>query len=83
AQGRPAIISVRFEPGQLRGAPIQSTNGHLIVVRGFTPEGDVVVNDPIAPSAASVRRVYQREDLERVWVHNAGGVVYVLAPRST
>jgi len=79
AQGRPVVISIRFEPGQLENSPITSTTGHLIVVRGFTAQGDVIVNDPIAPSAPSVRRVYSREQLAKVWL-DSGGIVYLVRP---
>ena len=65
SEGRPAIISIAFNPGELDGAPIRSTSGHLIVVRGFTENGDVIVNDPIAPNSQSVRLVYKREQLGR------------------
>lgn len=79
AQGRPVIISIQFRPGQLDNSPISSTTGHLIVVRGFTPQGDVIVNDPIAPSSSSVRRVYKRDQLTQVWL-KSGGIVYLVRP---
>lgn len=44
--GVPVIISLAFEKGELTGSPIQSSNGHLLVVRGFDKHGDVLVNDP-------------------------------------
>lgn len=81
AHGRPVAMSIKFQPGELSGAPISSTTGHLIVVRGFTPEGNVIVNDPIAPNPASVRRVYNRQQLESIWL-KAGGVVYLVRPPS-
>jgi len=81
AAGRPVIISIAFGPGELSGSPISSTSGHLIVVRGFTPQGDVIVNDPIAPNSGAVRLIYKREQLGRIWLRN-GGVVYLISPRS-
>ncbi|MCL5960026.1 MAG: C39 family peptidase [Chloroflexi bacterium] len=80
AQGRPIIISIRFQPGQLDNSPINSTTGHLIVVRGFTPQGDVIVNDPIAPNSATVRRVYKRDQLAQIW-RDSGGIAYVIRPK--
>lgn len=77
ASAIPPIISIRFQPGELSNSPIPSTTGHLIVVRGFTADGNIVVNDPIAPSASEVRRVYKRAELENIWLR-AGGVVYVV-----
>jgi hypothetical protein len=82
AAGRPMIISISFKPGELDGSPITSTSGHLIVVRGFTSEGDVIVNDPIASNSQSVRLVYNREQLSRVWLRS-GGIAYVVAPRGS
>ncbi len=80
AAGRPVIISISFKPGDLSASPIASTSGHLIVVRGFTSDGDVIVNDPIAPNSQSVRLVYNREQLSKVWLRS-GGVAYLVAPR--
>ncbi len=34
AAGRPVILSHRWEPGDLEGAPVSRSNGHLIVVAG-------------------------------------------------
>ena len=82
AAGVPLGISIAFGPGELTGAPIRSTAGHLLVVRGFTEDGDVIVNDPAASSNAGVRRVYDRGELERAWQRASGGLAYVVAPRS-
>ena len=68
--GVPLIISIAFKPGELPGAPISKTNGHLIVVRGFDKNGDVIVNDPAAKDNASVQIVYPRAALEAAWAHS-------------
>ncbi len=82
AAGRPVVISHRFKKGDLGGAPMSATDGHLIVVAGFTPQGDVVVNDPAAnPAKGPIRRVYKRTELRRTWLTNAEGVAYTLHPR--
>lgn len=78
ASGIPLAASITFSRGQLTGAPISSTNGHLVVVTGFTADGDVVVNDPAAAGNASVRRVYDRAQFERVWQRGSRGTVYVV-----
>jgi len=77
--GIPVVISIAFRKGQLPGAPISSTNGHLIVVRGFTSTGDVIVNDPAAATDAQVQIVYNRADLQNAWF-NSNGTVYVMYP---
>ena len=76
--GIPLVASVSFGPGELDGAPISSTAGHLLVVVGFRRNGDVVVNDPAASDASGVRRVYDRGQLERAWLGGSGGTTYVI-----
>ncbi len=77
ARGRPLIISIRAAAGELRGAPYPSTDGHLLVLVGFTPDSDVIVNDPASPDLEAVRRVYRRAEVEAVWLRK-GGTAYVL-----
>ncbi len=50
--GIPLVASVAYRRGDLRGAPVRGTDGHLVVIRGFTADGSVVTNDPAAPSGA-------------------------------
>jgi hypothetical protein len=78
AAGIPVIASVSFSSGQLSGAPISSTAGHLLVVVGFTSSGNVVVNDPAASTNAGVRRTYDRAQFERAWLGGSGGTAYVI-----
>ena len=76
--GIPLVVSIRFDRGGLDGAPIRSTAGHLVVIRGFTASGAVIVNDPAAARASTVRRVYRRAQLERAWLRGSGGAAYVV-----
>ena len=80
AAGRPVVASVRFGPGELRGAPISKTRGHLMVVSGFTARGDVIVMDPAGPGARRTRRVYSRREFHRAWRVNKRGLAYLLCP---
>jgi uncharacterized protein YvpB len=80
AAGRPVVLSHRWKKGDLSDAPIPSSDGHLIVVVGFTKEGDVVVNDPAA-KPGTVRRTYRRAELYTTWLERASGIVYILRPR--
>jgi hypothetical protein len=77
-KGVPLVLSVAWKLGQLDGAALPSTNGHLMVLRGFDKNGNPIINDPAAPSDATVRRVYNRVQLERLWLAASGGIVYVL-----
>jgi len=72
----PIAISYSWDEGELSGAPLPRSDGHLAVLCGFTAGGDCALNDPAAPN---VRVVYPRASLERLW-QRAGGVAYVIAP---
>ncbi|PRX50185.1 peptidase C39-like protein [Prauserella shujinwangii] len=89
ARGVPVITSQSFLERELDGAGY-GTAGHLMVVIGFTQDGDVIVNDPAADSSAGVRNVYPRAQFETIWQrtlrHDAegnvaggpGGIVYLV-----
>ncbi|MDE2293540.1 MAG: C39 family peptidase, partial [Elusimicrobia bacterium] len=81
AEGRPVETSIAFDPGELDGAPIKKTRGHLVVVAGFTPAGDVIVQDPAAPDRRGTRRVYKRAQFAAAWLGRKLGLAYVLGPR--
>jgi hypothetical protein len=76
ANGLPVIASVRYAAGELEGAAITETAGHLLVLTG-NEAGEVLVNDPAASEPASVPRRYRRDELIRIWLERAG-VGYVL-----
>jgi len=78
--GIPLVASINFTSNKLDGADIKSTNGHLVVIVGFTGDGHVIVDDPASPDDASVRHVYDREQFERAWIDGSGGIVYVDRP---
>lgn len=89
--GIPVITSLSFLAHELEGSNY-GTSGHLFTIVGFTPEGDVVVNDPASSSNAEVRNVYKREQLETVWLRTkrinasggvssgSGGIAYLIKP---
>ena len=82
--GIPVVTSVAFEKGELDGAGY-GTNGHLMVIVGFTKEGDVIVNDPashLIPSDDQVRTTYDRQQFSNAWIGHTGGIVYVIRPDS-
>lgn len=77
-RGLPPALSYAWEAGQLTGAPLERSDGHLAVVRGFDEAGDPILNDPAHPE---VRVTYARAELEALWLQH-GGVAYVIAPTS-
>jgi hypothetical protein len=72
----PVVISYSWSDGELPGAPLPHSDGHLAVLCGFTATGDCAINDPAAPL---VRVIYPRGAIERIWQRN-NGVAYVIAP---
>jgi len=75
------VASIASRPGELDGFLFAGgTNGHLVVIVGFDAQGRPIVNDPAAWSNASVRRVYDRAQFERVWQRGSAGTVYVIYP---
>lgn len=80
AQGVPVVISFAWGTGQLTGAAIPSSAGHLAVVVGFDANGNPIVNDPAASTDAAVQRTYLRSELEKLWLQHSGGTVYLIHP---
>jgi Peptidase_C39 like family len=77
--GIPLVASVAWNSNQLDTA-IKSTNGHLLVIGGFTGNGNVIAYDPASTDDTTVRHVYDREQFERAWIPASGGIVYVDRP---
>jgi hypothetical protein len=72
----PVVASVSL--ALLKGKPKKEPNdGHLVVVVGFTKQGDPVFNDP--GRSKEVRQVYKREHFEAAW-KQSGNTVYLIYP---
>lgn len=67
----PVIASVRYAAGELTGAAIAATTGHLLVLVGYDDDR-VLVNDPAAPERRVVARTYRLDEIERVWLERSG-----------
>jgi hypothetical protein len=77
-RGLPLALSYAWKAGELDGAPLAHSAGHLAVLRGFDAAGDPIVNDPAQPA---IRTAYRRAQLECAWLAH-GGVSYMVAPTS-
>ncbi len=80
AAGRPVETSITFSDGELPGAPTKRSNGHLVVVSGFTETGDVIVDDPAGHGKDDVRHVYGRAAFHKVWRVRKRGLAYLIGP---
>ena len=79
-QGVPVIASIRYAAGELANAAVTETSGHLVVLTGLEGD-DALVNDPAAPTAASVSRRYKLAELARVWLERTGVGYVFFSPR--
>lgn len=78
AAGQPVIASIQYDNrAEFPSAAVGPTNGHLIVIRGFKENGDVIVNDPASRDKGN-GAVYKADELGRAWFDNAGGVAYII-----
>lgn len=80
AAGVPIAITFAWGPGELDGAALPASTGHVAVLTGFDAQGNPVVNDPAAEEDGAVRRTYPRAQLERLWLEASGGAAYVIYP---
>lgn len=77
-RGEPFAASIRYSAAQLRGAPLDSTGGHLVVVHGI--DGDrVLIHDPAAADDATVAREYDATEFSRAWLAMRGAS-YIIVP---
>ena len=77
----PFIASISFKEGELDGAPLKQTAGHLVVVCGTT-DTHVLCNDPAAASADDVARRYDLQQFSAAWL-GSRGAAYLIQPTRT
>jgi hypothetical protein len=82
AAGVPLVLSIAWDTGELPGAPIPRSAGHLLLVNGFTASGDVIATDPAGSNPTEVRRIYPRQPFEQCWLRSCGGTAYIIHPPS-
>lgn len=76
--GYPVIASISYDLLKGRPAPRRG-DGHLVVVIGFTSDGDVVIHDP-GVRIERVLRTIPRADFIRAWNHSRRTVYLAWAP---
>ena len=83
AKGVPVVTALNYST--LNGVDNKIT-GHLMVIRGFTKDGDPVFNDPWArlEKGEKLRKVFPRKNLEQAWLGPGGswGTVYIIYPEA-
>ncbi|MCX7765263.1 MAG: C39 family peptidase [Candidatus Sumerlaeia bacterium] len=72
-KGTPIIASIQAQEGEISSAALYTrTDGHLILIRGMTTNGDLFVNDPYAHNEEEGCRIYKQEEIQRVWLDKGG-----------
>ncbi|MEQ1935977.1 MAG: C39 family peptidase, partial [Fimbriimonadaceae bacterium] len=72
----PVVCSVSYDLLKGKGQKGKS-DGHLVVLVGFTAEGNPVFNDP---GRNAVRMTYNRQDFELAW-RSSGNTCYMIYPK--
>lgn len=83
ASGVPVVLSVSWnndEGRPISAAPVLKSSGHLTTLVGFDDDGNPVMHEPASPSNDTVRRVYDRRQLETRWLAASGGTAYIIFP---
>ncbi len=78
AAGHPIAVSIRYGKGELPGAMVSGTDGHLVLIIGQTPAGDFIMNDA-ASWEHGAGAVYPRQPFLKAMA-NASNIAYVIEP---
>lgn len=71
------LASISYKKGELPGAAIESTAGHLVLVTGYE-NGRIWTADPAAATPQEVVRPYPAEEFARAWLVRKRGVAYIV-----
>ncbi len=74
----PVIASITFKNNELKNSPLKKTDGHLVVIKGFDKNGNIIVNDPAAMNEKNVERVYDKKEFFNAWIKNKYGTSYII-----
>ncbi len=72
-------LSMPEAPGYI-APPYESIGGHIVALKGLTEDGRVIVTDSALKAEKGARSQWLKEDFERVWMKNKGGVGMVIVP---
>lgn len=82
ARNKVILCSIRMPKNDKYIAPpYPDIGGHIVALNGITDDGRVVVTDSaLGKSGRGFRCQWLREDFEKVWMRNKGGVGMVICP---
>lgn len=76
ARSLPVGLSLDYDRLRAKGP---GPNGHLVVLVGFTKDGDPIINDP--GTTEHVRKIFPRANLIEAW-RCSGNTVYLIHPQN-
>lgn len=71
------VASLAYKRGELAGAAVAQTPGHLVLLCGWE-DGKVRVADPAAALTREVIRFYDAAEFARAWIQNKRGAAYIV-----
>lgn len=71
------VASISYKKGELNGAPMESTPGHLVLIRGWE-KGKILAADPAAATRETVLRAYDAHQFAQAWLLNKQGAAYIV-----
>lgn len=71
------VASIAYKKGELDGAPMESTPGHLVLIRGWEKD-KILAADPAASTEESVLRAYDARQFAQAWLLNKQGAAYIV-----
>lgn len=76
-KGSFVLASIAYKRGELAGAAVKQTPGHLVLICGWE-EGRIRVADPAAQFTKEVIRYYNAEEFARAWLVRKRGLAYIV-----
>ncbi len=76
----PVIACISVNKNDISDDPNYETDGHVIVIMGFDKNGDILCADGGFRKEEDGILSYKREEFEKIWFINSGGIGYIIYP---
>ena len=76
----PVIACICVNKNDIADDPQYETDGHVLVILGFDENGDILCADGGFRKEEDGILSYKREEFEKIWFVNGGGIGYIIMP---
>ena len=76
----PVIACICVNKNDIADDPNYETDGHVLVILGFDENGDILCADGGFRKEEDGILSYKREEFEKIWFVNGGGIGYIIMP---